>query len=150
MSNKTIAAIKKLSLVILFFGVGVACTTKEDEVVYRESVKDISGNWQVVQAFRNEQDITEMMDFSKFRVQFNADGTYGFENYLPFLVREGGTWSLDDPQYPMFLELTSGSSEAPVKTGLNMPIKDGKRQLGLTFSPGCSSNTYTYLFEKVE
>lgn len=32
---------------------------------------------------------------------------------------------------------------------MKYPIADGKRRISLTFSTGCESNVYTYVFDKI-
>ena len=110
---------------------------------------DISGNWQVINASRNGLDITDLMEFTKFRLNLNESGMYSIDNYLPFVTQEtNGKWAIDDPVYPfrLFLYDTNGSNE--IVALLNYPVIEGKRRIILTFSPGCGSNTYSYVFEK--
>ncbi len=126
----------------------LSCSTEAEENHYTEPVKNISGSWQVVQAFRNEADITDLMEFGEFKINFKEDQSYTLENYIPFLVSKPGTWSLDDPQYPLNISFSEDAGTDKVQTQLNFPIQGGKRQIRLTFSPGCSSNSYTYVFEK--
>ncbi len=128
----------------------IQCAEADDSSQLVEPEKEISGSWQVVQAFRNEEDITSLMDFSQFQINFQQDGTYTFQNYLPFLINEEGMWALDDPQYPNFISLSGNSGAVSVQSELRLPITDGKRQISLTFSPGCASNSYTYIFERAE
>lgn len=133
-----------------FMVVVLSCSTEADENNYTEPIKDISGSWQVIQAFRNEADITDLMEFSQFKINFKEDQSYTLENYIPFLVNKQGTWALDDPQYPLNISFGEDAGADKVKTQLNFPIQGGKRQMRLTFSPGCSSNSYTYVFERVQ
>ena len=112
----------------------------------KESVKDITGKWKVVKAIRNGTDITALVDFSQFRVNFQ-DGKYTLTNKLPFLVSSDGTYALDDPQYPFQIKFTAGNSKS-VATAFNYPIVNGARQLSITFSPGCLGNTYVYVFQQ--
>ena len=126
-----------------------SCSLIEDEKpVYTESTKRIGGTWKIVKAYRNEVDITGLMDFTKFRISFQQDKTYKIENYLPFIVSKNGTWGLDDPQYPFHLSFTAEGAQVPLETTLNYPIVNGGRQIGLTFSPGCKNNRYTYILEE--
>lgn len=111
-----------------------------------EPVKDISGNWMVVAASRNGTDLTSIVDFSQFKLNFSA-GKYSLVNKMPFLVSQDGAYSLDDPQYPFKITFTASGSQ-PVSTAFTYPIVNGGRQLILTFSPGCSNNTYIYTFKK--
>lgn len=49
-----------------------------------EADKDLSGVWSLTKVMRNNVDITSTMDFSKFRLRLNPDGSYSLENRLPF------------------------------------------------------------------
>ena len=111
-----------------------------------ESVKDVSGNWKIIKATRNGTDLTSIVDFSQFRLSFNQ-GNYTLVNKVPFLVSQNGTYALDDPKYPFKITFTAGAA-TPVATAFNFPIVNGVRQLSLTFSPGCTNNTYVYVFQK--
>jgi hypothetical protein len=95
-------------------------------------------------------DITEAVDFSQFKINFNPDNTYSFENYLPFIVKQQGTWALDDPQYPFKINFRETSKTESTVTDLTYPIVHGKRQIRLSFSPGCQSNKYEYILEHVD
>jgi len=121
----------------------------DSDIDYTEANKEIGGSWQIVKATRNGVDITKMMDFSGFRLNLNNDNSFSIDNYLPFLVDGNGTWEVNDPQYPFRLIFKRSDSAEPVISALNYPIVNGKRQISLTFSPGCYSNMYTYVFEKV-
>jgi len=112
-----------------------------------EPVKDISGSWQVIKATRNGTDLTSIVDFSLFRVNFTA-GNYTLVNSLPFIVQQNGTYSLNNPQYPFQIIFTAAGG-TPVATAFNYPIVDGQRILTLTFSPGCPQNSYVYTLQKV-
>ena len=72
------------------------------------------------------------------------------ENYLPFLVKENGTWRIDNLTYPFFLTFQEEGAEREAITEITYPIVQGKRHITLTISPGCSSNSYVYSFEKIE
>lgn len=133
----------------LLFILLAACLSSckmEEPAPAKEAVKDISGNWRVVKATRNGTDITSIADFGQFRLEF-SNGKYTLLNKVPFLVTQNGTYALDDPKYPFKITFTAGTA-APVSTAFNFPIVNGVRQLTLTFSPGCTSNTYVYVFEK--
>jgi hypothetical protein len=126
-----------------------SCNMLEDEMEsYREMPKDIVGSWKIEKAIRNEIDITEYMNFSDFRINFTEDGSYTIENYLPFIIKENGGWSLDDPAYPFLLSFDNGDGGEALSTEFNYPIVEGERQLKLTFSPGCYRNVYTYVLVK--
>jgi len=121
---------------------------KVDKVLpVSESVKDISGNWKVLKASRNGTDLTTLVDFTRFRVKFDATGKYTLINPLPFVVNQDGNYKLDDPNYPFKIAFTPQGGQA-VGIVFNYPIVGGARQLNLTFSPGCSLNSYTYTLVK--
>lgn len=112
-----------------------------------ESAKDISGSWKIVQATRNGTDITSIVDFTQFRVKFNNAGSYTLLNTLPFVVTADGKYSLDDPSYPFKLTFSpAGGQQTAIS--FNYPVVSGVRQLKMTFSPGCTSNTYIYTLVK--
>ena len=138
---------------LLIFGIILAvfwaCSpTTDKEETYAEPVKDITGSWSVVSVVRNGQDITGLVDFSQFRINFLADGTYTFDHYLPFVVSKPGTWSLDDNQYAYKINFVENGQEAR-NVEFTYPITDGNRQIQISGSPGCPSNTYTYTLEKI-
>lgn len=116
---------------------------------FLETPKDITGSWEIVQVSRNSEDITGAVDFSKFRLNLSDDNTYNIENYLPFIVSQDGNWSLDDPQYPFKITFETEDSAEPVVTDFNYPTVDGNRQIVLNFSPGCPSNSYEYVLQRV-
>jgi len=148
---KTHNMLKQLMLLLLMFLPFSSCDKFSDDFPtdYTESPKELDGTWKIIKASRNGSDITSQFDFTQFRLNFNSDKTYTIENYLPFLVKSNGTWSLDDPQYPFNLVFRENGSENALISGLSYPIVNGKRQINLSFSPGCHSNIYTYVFEKV-
>jgi hypothetical protein len=114
-----------------------------------EAAKDLSGVWKLKTVTRNSIDITSLMDFSKFTLNLNSDGTYTIDNYLPFIVRESGTWAIDNPQYPFLISFKESSANASVDVELSYPVVNGRRALSITHSPGCYTNTYTYTLERV-
>ncbi|GGF24366.1 DUF5004 domain-containing protein [Echinicola rosea] len=131
------------------FGSCLELNSESQQETIEESVKDISGEWQIKKAFRNDLDITEMMDFSQFRIVFSTDHTYQVSNYLPFLVKDNGEWFLDDPQYPFYISMVPSDGEE-VNTEFDFPIANGDREIRLAFSPGCSNNAYEYVLERVK
>ncbi|MDD3036614.1 DUF5004 domain-containing protein [Bacteroides sp.] len=141
------------ALLFVLLGLVTACNTFKDEITpdsYTEVPKQLDGKWQLKTVSRNGTDITEVMDFSQFRLTMNKDNTYTIENYLPFLVKKNGTWKTDDITYPFFLTFQEEGSTREARTEITYPIVKGKRHITLTISPGCSSNSYIYSFEKVE
>lgn len=129
-----------------------SCDTFKDEVTpdnYSEVPKNMDGKWALTSVTRNGTNITERMDFKRFRLILNADNTYKIENYLPFIIKKDGTWKSDDPLYPFHLIFREEGTERDVTTEVKYLTKDGHRQLALELSPGCYSNKYVYTFEKV-
>lgn len=124
--------------------IAFCASCKTEAIITVESAKEIAGNWRVTQASRNGTDITEKFDFSGFSITFNEDGTYRLQQPLPFIVSESGSFALDDPQYPFQISFTAANSDGAVSSSFEYPIVAGRRNLLLTFSPGCGSNTYRY------
>jgi len=124
----------------------VSC--KMEEIATIESVKQIQGSWQITKATRNGTDITEKFDFTPFRITFQADGNYQVDHPLPFIVAKDGVYSLDDPQYPFQIKFKEAETNREVGSSFDYPIVEGTRNLYLTFSTGCSSNTYVYTLKK--
>ncbi|MCC8425812.1 DUF5004 domain-containing protein [Mucilaginibacter sp. UR6-11] len=140
--------IRHLSLLLIMAVVLLASACKTEKVLpQKEALKDISGNWQVIKATRNGTDLTAIVDFSQFRLNF-TNGNYTLQNKLPFLVDQNGSFSLDDPQYPYKITFIA-TGKQPVSTAFTYPIVNGKRQLSLTFSPGCANNSYIYVLQQV-
>lgn len=136
-------------MVFIFFG---SCDSFQDEAYsdYKEEPKNLDGVWQLKTVSRNGIDITKAMNFSQFRLNLHVDGTYTLDNYLPFAVKNNGQWAVDDPQYPFNLILRENDSNQDVIIGLKYPTVNGKRIISVSVSPGCYSNSYQYVFEKIE
>jgi len=77
------------------------------------------------------------MDFSRFHIVLNKDNTYEIKNYLPFIVKGNGTWSVDDPQFPFHLIFREDGADETVETEIGFLTVDGERQLTIKLSPGC-------------
>jgi hypothetical protein len=138
----------KLAFSMLILAVmGLASCKVEQINPVNESVKDITGTWQVTAATRNGTDLTTLVDFTQFKVQFSS-GNYSLINPLPFIVDANGKYSLDNPKYPFEITFTA-TGATPVATAFNYPIVNGVRILTLTFSPGCPQNVYVYTLKKV-
>lgn len=134
-------------MLLLLIVVIMAASCKTEKVLPKqEALKDISGDWQVIKASRNGTDLAGLVDFSQFRIQF-ADGNYKLISKLPFIVNQDGAFALDDPTYPFKITFTAAGG-TPVSTAFTYPIVNGKRQLTLTFSPGCANNSYVYVLQK--
>ncbi len=125
----------------------LSCKDEVAAVITDESVKDITGTWKVVSLTRNGEELAQRIDLSKFKITFKPDGTYTLQDKLAFAVAGGGSYKLNDPQYPYSVVLTEqGKTAKSVK--FQFPVIEGKRQMSLTLSPGCTGNTYQYNFVK--
>ena len=140
----------KICLALSVLSFGLAGCSKEMTGLTVEPMKDIAGTWKVVQVTRNEEDLSPRLDLSTFRFVLKEDNSYSFVDKLPFVVNKAGTFSLDDPQYPFFMLLKPAGGASESKVSLQMPVRKGKTQLSMTLSPGCSTNKYRYVFEKVQ
>ncbi len=141
----------KTTLLTLAVSFAASCSSfTDDSDPYKgvEPMKNLTGTWKITGVERNTIDITDHMDFSKFRLNLNADGTYTIDNYLPFVVKGNGVWKTDDPQYMYTLYFLESSSADTTAVEINYPISDGVRKLTMTLSPGCYSNKYTYTMER--
>ena len=129
-----------------------SCDTFKDEISpknYSEVAKNVDGKWQLSAVSRNGVDITKVMDFTRFHILLNKDNTYELKNYLPFVVKSNGSWSVDDPMYPFHLSFREDGVEEEVKTTIGFLTVDGKRQMTIALSPGCQNNKYVYTFKQV-
>lgn len=141
--------------ITMFFALAVtvsSCDTFKDETTpgkYSEVVKQMDGNWQLSTVSRNGIDITKNMDFSRFHLALNKDNTYELKNYLPFIVKDKGMWSVDDPQYPFHLSFKEEGKNEEVTTEIGFLTVDGERRLTIKLSPGCHTNKYIYTFKQV-
>ena len=139
------AVSKKILLPILCSLVFFACKP-ELLIAPSEPVKDLTGNWQIIKATRNGTDLTTRFDFSQFRIHF-TDSSYTIDSLVPFIVSRNGKWSFDDPTYPFKLSFQATDSSARTSP-LQYPVTEGQRNLIITFSPGCSLNSYQYTLQK--
>ena len=144
-------AIKKYFILFIMVPLFISCDKFKDSTDYTgdEPVKEIAGTWYITKATRNGLDITKIMDFSSFRINLKDDNTYTIDNYLPFLVRQGGTWDVNDPQYPTKLIFKEEASTESNTSAFEYQTVGGERQITLSFSPGCYSNIYSYVLKKV-
>ena len=139
---------KIISLSLLFFLLLTFSCKKENTTIPGEPVKEIGGSWKIIKALRNGTDLTNRFDFSAFRIKF-ADSSYTIENPVPFIVGKNGKWSFDDPTYPFKMSFTAQSDTA-VSSSIQYPVTDGVRNIIISFSPGCTLNTYQYTLQKAE
>jgi Domain of unknown function (DUF5004) len=112
-----------------------------------EPIKNITGTWGIIDATRNGTDLTSSFDFSAFRIVF-TDSTYTIDSLVPFIISHNGKWAFDNPQYPFDMIFTQTDS-ASISTPFQFPVTNGVRNIILTFSPGCPSNSYVYTLQKV-
>lgn len=115
--------------------------------------KKLEGSYQIVSATRNGADITDRFDFSTFRLTFQTSsegtGSYTIENEAPFVIEKNGTWTFDDPSYPVAIAFTQTGGTSLRVAEIVTPIIYDKPQLIFKFSPGCSGNTYQYTLNYV-
>ncbi len=132
-------------LVMLIFS--LSCK-KETVTIPDEPLKSIEGNWKIIKALRNGTDLTNRFDFSKFRISF-TDKSYAVSNAVPFLVSKDGEWSFDDPVYPFKMSFVEQGKQ-PVTSTIQYPVVKGVRNIIISFSPGCTLNTYQYTLQKAD
>jgi hypothetical protein len=131
--------------VIIFILIGFSCK-KENTIIPPEPAKAINGSWKIIKAVRNGTDLTSRFDFTAFRINF-SDSTYTVENMVPFIVSQNGKWSFDDPQYPFKISFVTQSG-LNKSSDMLYPVVKGVRNIVISFSPGCTLNTYQYTLEK--
>ena len=141
-----------LMIPLIFIVIAWSCNFFEEDSLnfWNEEVPiDVAGSWRIVKASRNGTDITSLMDFTKFRLNLNEDGMYTIDNYLPFIAKKtNGKWAIDDPVFPFRLFFYDTNSSNEIVANLHYPVTEGRRQIILTFSTGCTSNYYSYVFER--
>ncbi|MHC8950268.1 DUF5004 domain-containing protein [Sphingobacterium hungaricum] len=140
------SAIRGFMMLILI--AQLSCKDEISKMVFDETNKDITGNWKVIQLTRNGEEIGKRMDLNGFYINFKNDGTYDLSEELPFVLSEEGNYTLSDPQYPFGIILQPKGQTNTVPVKFQFPIVKGERQLSLSFSLGCSTNTYQYQFER--
>lgn len=142
MIKRIIFAVVTVSLLAF----GLHSCSKEKVVIPAEPVKDITGAWKIVKALRNGTDMTNRFDFSKFRITF-SENSYQIINPVPFIQAGDGTWAFDDPNYPFKMNFTS-ADDTKKSAEIVYPVKNGNRNIVISFSPGCAANIYQYTLEK--
>ena len=142
--------IKQLITLLGVFGylLFVSCDDELSTMTSDEPLKDITGKWNVVQLTRNGEDLTKRLNLTGFSIDFKEDGTYNLSEQLPFVVPGSGIYRLNDPQYPFSILMSAADNPDEVAVNLQYPVVAGKRQLSLSFSLGCSGNSYQYNFER--
>jgi hypothetical protein len=119
---------------------------KEQTTLPTEPIKEIDGTWKIVSALRNGTDMTNRFDFSRFRITFSGNA-YTVTNPVPFIQEGAGTWTFDDPGYPFKMNFQENGGAAK-SSEIQYPVRNGKRNIVISFSPGCAANTYQYTLEK--
>jgi len=137
---------KKLLTLLTICTTGLIACKPEHLVLPGEPVKQLSGNWQIIKATRNGTDLTTRFDFSHFRIHF-TDSSYAIDSLVPFIVSKNGKWAFDDPTYPFSISFQPADSIAK-RSPLQYPVTNGQRNLIISFSPGCSQNSYQYTLQK--
>lgn len=143
--------IKHILLIVCLLDTVCACSKFNDDSKesFTEPEKQIASTWQLTSVTRNGSDISDAMDFTSFHLVLNSDSTYQLVNKLPFVVKKDGTWSVDNSEYPFHLSFKEEGATEAVTSEIKYPVIYGQRRISITLSPGCSSNTYIYVFEKV-
>ncbi len=138
-------------LIAIAMGVILTCVScKTEQEIYLEGTpRNIEGAWRVSKASRNGTDLTPYFRFDDFRLHILSDAAYEIENPLPFLVSKGGSWTFDDPTFPGEISFTEEGGTAPATSAFLYPIVGGRRMISISFSPGCSANTYEYTLERI-
>ncbi len=137
---------KVVFILILLLNVGMFSCKTEKISVPKEPIKALNGSWKIIAATRNGADLIARFDFSKFRVNF-TDSTYTIDSLVPFLVSKNGKWFFDDPVYPFSISFTTPDNLIKASQ-IIYPVVNGQRNLIMTISPGCISNTYQYTLQK--
>jgi len=113
-----------------------------------ESRKELQGDWQIIKITQNGNDLSALLDLTKYRISFNGNKYSTTANELPFLARKNGQWDFNDPNYPFAITFTAEGG-TPVSTAISYPIVGQQRQMELSFDLGCSRNVYTYTLKPV-
>jgi hypothetical protein len=137
---------KKIVALLILCSLALFACKPEMLIAPSEPAKNLAGNWQIIRATRNGTDLTARFDFSGFRIRF-TDSTYTIDSLVPFIVNKSGKWAFDDPTYPFTLSFEATDSSAK-SSPLLFPVTGGQRNLIITFSPGCTLNTYQYTLQK--
>ena len=138
----------RVSVIIIGVVILFSCTKTKEPIA--EPEKKFTGTWQIAKIVRNESDITAWVDAAQFRLTLNTDNTYTIaNNNIPFVANTGGTWSVDDPAYPFHISFHATGSTDAVTADMLAPVDKGKRNIVITFSPGCYSNKYVYTLESL-
>ena len=134
---------KKLNYILMVLCAGLVFTACDDDDYSlgapSDKTKALIGTWNVKSVTltdeagtKKEMDITPYFNFDSYKVTFNEDKSFSIEsssmtpNFVGLL---SGTWSYDDAEAPLLINLTEGtvSSQftlaAPPREGTNLRIK---------------------------
>lgn len=134
-----------LALLVLFSIFGCDDEPNLNPEGFTESLVNINGNWKIQQVLQNGIDITSLLDFGSFSLQFNYDNgepsSYVLSNLTtPFVLKAtSGSWTFDDPTYPKKINFSDGSS-----LSIEGSVLSGGNELTLRIPLGCTANTYVY------
>lgn len=123
----------------------------EKDLLPTEPVKNFVGTWKLTKVLRNDEDITAYVDSTGFRFTLNQDNSFLIQkNNIPFLANASGTWLLDDPAYVFHISLKENDMPTSFSADLSAPVQNGKRNMIISFSPGCIANKYVYTLETIQ
>tara|TARA_R110002049_G_scaffold97783_3_gene238176 strand:- start:1571 stop:2017 length:447 start_codon:yes stop_codon:yes gene_type:complete len=118
---------------------------------FTEFVVDISGEWKISQVTQNGTDITSLLDFQSFSLQFNYENEQPSSYFisdltLPFILSQAnGNWSFDDEAYPTKINFSDGST-----IEIEGAVLSNGNALKIKVPLGCNSNTYIYSLIKLK
>ena len=145
----------KHARLIMFFLIISFFSCEEDPQLnpetFTEFVVDISGEWKISQVTQNGTDITSLLDFQSFSLQFNYENEQPSSYFisdltLPFILSQAnGNWSFDDETYPTKINFSEGSS-----IGIEGAVLSNGKELKIKAPLGCDSNTYIYSLHKTK
>lgn len=115
-----------------------------------EQTVDIQGEWTVLRAWQNGNDITDRLNFEDIVLTLEMDDgptSYALQTGgAPFPLHGSGSWKYDDLAFPTKLSLNDGKGEYDLS--FSVPPISGDQRFLLAFSLGCSDNKYVYEFGK--
>ncbi len=145
MKKLTYSLLKVFLAVLILFGSGCKKEIDVPPGAFDAQARSIEGSWKLIKISRNGTDMTNRLDVSQFNLTF-SDNSFAINETLPFVVAGNGTWSFDNPDYPMAIEFITGTDTGMVS--LTSAIYSSKSLLSLRLSPGCSGNIYEYTLER--
>jgi len=107
----------------------------------------LRGQWHISAAYRNDRDITDGSDFTKFLLEVDEDGTYIIKENLNLPLAANGYITLEPHKKVQNINIVGENG----RLGCHMTLlpMDGERNALLAFDFVSSSNTgYHYVFRK--